>query len=231
LSLKYPDLENNFPDSIDNFDKFLDPTISVLGAIDQYYTLFDAGDLAGATAVLEANPTLKQMIINADNLNKLRDGIVSLQRYYMNDIQQYLVELVKHKGVYNSSATYTKYDVVEYTIGTKTESYMGISTTIPIGTLPTDTNYFIKITLQGEQGISGTGLSYRQGWSSATQYYLDDCVAYNNMLWSAKRDNLNVEPLLISDDWLMIMEIPRQIVMSETEPIGQMIGDYWYQII
>ena len=231
MSILYPDLENNFPDSVDNFDKFLDPTIATLTAINQYYVLFDSGDLAGATAILNANPTLKQMIINADNLNKLRDGIVSLQRYYMDDIQQYLVELINYRGVYSGSATYTKYDVVNYTIGTATESYMGISTTIPISTLPTDTSYFIKITLRGDQGASGTGLSYRGGWLSSTQYYLNDCIAYNNMLWSAKRNNLNVVPLLVSDDWLMIMEISRQTVMSSTQPIDQTIGDLWYEIV
>ena len=29
----------------------------------------------------------------------------------------------------------------------------------------------------------------------------------------------------------MIMEIPRQIVISETEPTGQMINDHWYEIV
>lgn len=114
LSVLYPDLENNFPDSIDNFDKFLDPTLSTLTAINQYYALFDIGDLAGATAILDANPLLKQMIINADNLNKLRDGILSLQRYYIILVGKVPIGITVLTPIYDSVAVPTVYSTTSY---------------------------------------------------------------------------------------------------------------------
>jgi len=86
---------------------------------------------------------------------------------------------------------------------------MCIDSDVTIGTLPTDDTYWIPLTLRGAQGASGTGLSPRGGWSSIIQYYTDDCVAYNNALWQAKRDNLNAVPQDVSDDWqrLMALEI------------------------
>ena len=230
MSITYADLENNFPDSIDTFDKFLDPTLEMLSVINQYYTLFDAGDLAGATALLETNPTLKQMIINADNLNQLRDMCISLERYYMNDVQQYLQDIVKYQSVYNANTKYMKYDVVGYVVGSAIEYFMCIDSTVPIGTLPTNATYFVPVTLRGEQGVSGTGLSYRGDWTTI-QYYANDCVVHNNTLWSADIDNLNSEPTDINTNWTKIMEYHNPIIMSLTQPIGQSIGDYWYEIL
>ena len=231
MSIIYPDLENNFPESIDNFDKYLDPTLEMLSVINQYYTLFDTGDLVGATTLLESNPTLKQMIINADNLNQLRDAIISLERYYMDDVQQYLVEIIKFKDIYNPSTKYLKYDVVGYVIGSATEYFMCIDSTVPIGTLPTNATYFIPITLRGEQGASGTGLSYRGGWDGIRQFYKDDCVVYNNILWSANIDNLASEPTLEGSDWTYVMGIQKQIALSNMQPTTQIEGDIWYEII
>ena len=230
LSITYPDLENKFPDSIDTFDRFLDPTLSMLSVINQYYIKFDAGDLDGATALLVANPTLKQMVMSADNLNQLRDMCISLQRYYMNDVQQYLVNIINYKGIYSSSTKYSKYDVVNYVVGSATQSFMCISTITSIGVLPTNATYFIPLTLRGEQGVSGTGLSYRGGWTTI-QYYANDCVVHNNALWSADIDNLNSEPTDINTNWTKIMEYHNPIIMSLTQPMGQSIGDYWYEIL
>lgn len=230
MSEIYPDLENKFPLGIDDFEKFVDPDIAALTAINQYYTLYDSGDLVGAKNILETNPNLKRMIINAENLNKLRDGLISVERYYLNDVQQYLVEIVKYKGSWSSSAKYTKYDVVTYVRNGATESFMGIATDIPIGTLPTSTTYFIPITIRGEQGESGTGLSPRGYWLSTSQYYQDDCVSYNNMLWYAKRDNLNKVPQPVSDDWEVILQMPQQIAISSNEPSGQNPDDLWFAL-
>lgn len=171
------------------------------------------------------------MIINADNLNKLRDAIISIQRYYMQDVQQYLVEIIKYKGPWASNVRYTKYDVITYDTNGATESFMGIQTNIPLGTSPLNKDYFIPLTLRGEQGASGTGMSPRGYWNAAVQYYKHDCVAYNNVLWYAKQDNLNRVPQPISDDWEQVMSLSQQIVISDTEPLGQNKDDVWYQRI
>lgn len=231
MSVTYPDLENNFPDSIDNFDKFLDPTLEMLTVINQYYTLFDAGDLAGATALIESNPTLKQMVINADNLNQLRDMCISLERFFNDNVQQYIMGVIKVPVDYNPSSKYIRYDIVGYVIGLAKQYYWCFKDDTPIGTLPTDTNYFIPITLRGEQGASGTGLSFRGSWDNISQFYKDDCVVDNNILWSANVDNVASEPTLESLDWTYVMGIQKQIMISDTQPTTQIEGDIWYAII
>lgn len=232
MSTTYIDLDNtNYPDSIDNYDLFLDPTAESLSLINQYYTYFDTGNLTSATALLEANPTLKQMIINADNMNKFRDSILAIERFYFSDVQQYLQDIVKFKGTYDVATKYVKYNVVGYTVGSAIEYFMCKDATTPIGTSPTNTTYFVPLTLRGEQGISGTGLSPRGGWLGTIQYYTNDCVAYNSKLWYALADNVNSEPTDVNTNWAIIMEYHQSVITSSTEPVGQAVGDMWYEII
>lgn len=224
----YSDLSNLFPAAIDNMDKFRDPDPASVPIINQYYTYFNAGNLASADALLEANPQLKLMLLGAENMNGLRDGIISVQRFFFDEVQQYLVNIVKPKGEWDASAKYTKYDVVQYIQNGAVESFMGIKTDIPIGTSPVNSHYFVAITLRGEQGVSGLGLSPRGYWSSASQYYVNDCVSYNDVLWYAKRDNVGQVPKDVSDDWDKLLLIPKQIISSVSMPGSQTAGDLWF---
>lgn len=232
MSSLYPDLTHtNFPESVDHHEDMVDVSLSLKSLVDQYYTLYNAGDFAGIVTLLANNPTLDRALFNAEKYNKLKDTVEAQGRFYKDDVQSYLVEIVKNKGDYVSTSTYTKYDVVGYITGGAKQYFMGIATTIPVGTLPTNTSYFVPLTLRGEQGVSGTGLSYRGGWSNIIQYYEDDCVAYNNILWSANVNNLNSEPTISNTNWTKVMDITKQIITSSTQPSGQMTGDYWYEII
>lgn len=95
INTVYPDLyETQFPESIDNFDRFIDPSLDMFADIQRYYTYINAGQISQALAVLETNPDLKRAIINAENMNKLRDAIIAMERYYLSDIQSYLTILL-----------------------------------------------------------------------------------------------------------------------------------------
>lgn len=194
MSTLYPDLENKFPIEIDNFEKFVDPDIASIQAINQYYQYFDAGDLENANNILANNPQLKRMILNAESLNQIRDGLISIERYYLNDIQQYLVNIVKYKNDWSSGTRYTKYDVVVYENNGAKEAYMAISTDIPIGTLPTDLNYWIPLVIRGEKGDAGIGLAFQGAYSSSKQYYKNDAVQYLGSLYGALQDNIDIKP-------------------------------------
>jgi hypothetical protein len=226
----YNDLENKFPVEVDDFPRFSDPDLTAIGYINQYYTLYNAGDVAGATAILDSYPQLKTMIFNASNMNKERDAIISVQRFFFDEVQTYLVEIIKNKGVYNASATYTKYDVVSYVNNGATEYYMGIVKVIPVGTLPIDTNYFIALVLRGEQGASGIGLAPRGAWNSATAYLKDDCVSYNNILWQCLSNNTNTIPVDGSGVWVAIMHSASQILFGTSAPTSQANDGIWYQV-
>lgn len=229
MSTLYPDLQNKFPESIDDFSKFTDPSISQISIINQYYAKFQSGDIAGAAQILEDNPSLQTAILNAERLNKLRDGLISIQRYYMDDVQQYLVEIVKNKGKWDNQTKYTKYDVVFYPIEGAEQAFMCISTNTPIGTIPTEESYWIPLTMRGEQGASGIGLTPRGMWQSSVSYTQYDVVSYQNNLWYALQDNNGQTPFSGSQYWEKFFLIPNYIVSSQSEPQNQDIGSFWIQ--
>lgn len=227
----YTDLDNNFPIAIDNFDKFLDPSASLMTAIQLYKSYYAQGNIVAAVGVLEQNPDLKRCIINAENLNQLRDAIISLERYYMNDIHSYLMNLVQWRGAWNALTAYEKYQVVSYTRNESTVIYMALANQVPVGILPTQTDYWIPITLRGERGVSGTGLSGRGNWSRTTEYYEDDWVVHNNTVWASRTTNTNSEPHDNSADWYAVIRDQQHYVISEKEPTTQYAGDIWYKLL
>lgn len=215
LNQIYPDLTCNFPESIDDNMQLMDITIKTKPLVDQYYAYLASNDFESIEKLKSEHPELKRCLINAEMIQKLYDMNIAQQRYYMNDVQMYLQNIVKYRGNWDSSAKYAKYDVVNYINKGGVETYMGIEKEIPIGSLPTDTRYFISLTMRGEQGASGIGLSYRGEWSKILNYQADDCVSYGNKLWRALRENNNVVPMAISDDWEMVLDA----TITETVPI------------
>lgn len=218
----YPDLyESTFPESVDNFDRYLDPSIDMLAAIQQYYSYMNTGNIAAANAVLELNPMLKRAVLNAENMNKLRDAIIALERYYFSDVQTYLQNIVVYKDTYSASVKYNKYNVVNYTVDGITLAYMCISDATPIGTVPTNEDYWIAMTMQGEPGESGTGLSPRGPYGSSTLYFADDMVSHNNALWVCVADNtIGQTPSTSSAYWWRLLVIDDSILTYDNTESG-----------
>ena len=220
MSVTYKDLVfSQFPDEIDAFQYFSDPTIDDVALIKQYQSYFNSGNISSAAKILEDNPRLQNKIINANNLNKIIDAIKAIQLLYRDDIQTYIMELVTYRGVYSSKISYSKYDIVLY----NEFAYMCISSNYPMGVLPTDTNYFIKLTLKGDKGESGTGLTPMGIWDANTQYYLNDLVAYNNVLWASNTSNINSKPSDESSVWYAVLSL--NIVLEELKISNSEIDD------
>ena len=224
----YTDLENNFPTEIDNIDKMQDVDILTKKLVDQYYGYINSGDFTTAAQLVENNPSLKASIFNADKFNMIRDMIISMQRFYKDDVRNYLIELVEFKSNYSAATKYGKYDVVLYPNADAVNAYMCISDDTPKGTVPTNTTYWMPFTYRGQQGASGAGLSWRGDYSSITQYYTNDCVQHNGIVWCAKKSTLGVAPSSsASDNWGIFMEVTKQIAFSSTQPTGQVENDIW----
>jgi len=206
----------------------IDVTIETKPAVDLFYQYYNAGDFDSATRVIESNPILKRMIVNADNMNKMLHGIMALEHFFYDDVEKYLMNIIKNRGEYNPATKYTKYDVVFITRDDAKEAFMGIEIDIPIGTPPTDTRYFVPLAIRGKQGAPGTGLSPRGNWSSVISYYKDDCVSYGNIIWQCNRDNVNTVPTEGDNTiWEPILRVPQQVITSPTMPEGQVSGDIW----
>lgn len=93
MSKTYPDLDCNFPESVDNIDKMQDLTVTTKPLADQYYSLVNSGNIQEANVFLANNSRLLYSIFNADKFNKLRDSIIAVQRMFVEDIDEYLGQL------------------------------------------------------------------------------------------------------------------------------------------
>lgn len=225
MSTYYPDLPStSFPDALDAIPRMSDITADDLPNVAEYEQLMAAGDRAGAAAVLAAHPELVNKIFNAEKFNQNRDAILAIQRMWNEDISQYLVDIVKHRGNFDTTARYTKYDVVQYSESGGSETYMCIAVNTPIGTEPTNTSYWVGLTLRGDKGEPGIGLTSYGAWESSTNYPKDAMVSYDNQLWQSTTANPSGTPGS-SSDWISIFNVsdvlPLVIFQGDEEEIEQ----------
>lgn len=205
-----------FPDSVQTFEIKTDVSSSVYSAWKQFNTYIANGEFANATTLLQSNTELRKCIIDSGYINSLSKTIEELQDLFLNDIQSYIHETVIHKGLWNAVTKYNKYNFVTYSINGVMQTFECLRDDTPIGVAPTNTTYWVIRTIRGEdgeQGASGAGLSPRGTWSIYEQYYQDDLVSYNNVLWAAKEDNIGLVPNDNSTIWYSVLSL--NIVLSE----------------
>lgn len=190
-----------FPDSVQTFDLRTDVSSGVYSAWKQFNTYISNGEFANASSLLQSNSELQKCIIDSVYVNRLSKTVEEIQTIFLNEIQTYIHETVLHKGTWNASTKYTKYNFVNYTIGETVQSYECLRDDTPIGIAPTNTTYWIPRVIKGEQGAPGIGLAPRGTFSETTVYYQYDLVLYNDQLWYAIKDNPNGIPSASSTDW------------------------------
>lgn len=203
----YQDLTSDFPLKVSTMERVQDVNLSSKPYVDQYMTYYNAGELDKANKVIDDHPELKRMIINANIFNRLRDEIIATQRIFKDDVESYIFSVVKNKGDWSATKKYQKYNCVFYNVNGAKLPYLAIADDIPIGTLPTDITAYYPLAIRGETGLSGTGLTPRGTWSEYVEYYADDLVAYNNVLWAAKEDNIGYIPNDSSTTWYSVLSM------------------------
>lgn len=244
MSALYPDLDfTNYPGQLDNIQLKSNITNATdAQLVQQIQTAILAGDFSNAAAIINANPQLNGKIFNANDYNQIRDAVLALERFYQNDIYNYISE--KHaewiaridqfnfKGVYSPTTQYLENNMVDYTTTEGTFLYLCWKQPAT-GTPPTDTNYWRILTLRGERGLSGDGLSFAWLWENATQYNVNDVVVYGNKWWVSNQIQRGNQPQAGSEYWTEILTaLPAiQIPVTSAQPTDQIIGDQWYQVI
>lgn len=244
MSALYPDLDfTNYPGALDDFtlkSNITNTTDAQLVAQIQASIL--SGDFANASAILNANPQLNGKIFSVIDYNQIRDAILALERFYNSDIKNYIsekqalwvaeVDKFNYKGIYSPTVQYYKNNMVDYTTTEGTFLYICIQQP-ETGIAPTNTSYWRILTLRGERGLSGEGLSFAWIWDSTTEYNLNDVVVYGNKWWVSTQVNRGQQPANGSSYWTEILTaLPAiQIPVTEIQPTDQIIGDQWYQVI
>lgn len=218
MSQTYTDLVyTNIPDAQDNFDYKLDVDIETSPLVDQYYTLINQKDFTGLVAFLEDNPKLRRTVITAEDWNRLRDAVIGLQRIFLLELDNHLITFSTPEGTWDKNIKYRKYNVVDYEFEHEIHAYIAMPKAItdfdiPIGTLPTDKNYWKPLTLRGEKGEPGTGLTPHGAHTLNYQYYANDLVSYDNCLWYALTDNYNIVPNRNSATWHLLMQFTGELL-------------------
>lgn len=198
MSKTYTDLtETQFPDQIDELTRMSDLSSSDIPAVNEYYAYYNAGNLTAAAELLANNPSLMSKLFNAAKFNVLHDALIALQRYYKMDVQTFIektrgtlekeVEQFTPMGEYDPEATYVQFNVVYYN-GCSYICKQSELTGVPPTPEVTDENWGL-LAARGEQGVSGTGLSWRGTYSAETDYYVDDCVTDGISLFVALKDS------------------------------------------
>lgn len=99
MSQTYTDLPYTaYPDGIDVFTNKSDANSMNRRYIVEYKNLFNDGDIAGAAALLEQFPELKEIIITAADFNKLQNAIEAMQRFVKRDKQQIIFSTSEPSG-------------------------------------------------------------------------------------------------------------------------------------
>ena len=244
MSTLYPDLSfTNFPNSLDNIALKSNITNSTdAGLVEQIQNYILAGNFTAAANILNTNPQLNGKIFTANDYNTLRDAILALERFYTNDVSLYVknkqnewednVDRFNFKGTYSPTVQYQKNNMVNYADENGTLLYL-CTTQPPINTPPTNTSYWRILTLRGERGSSGDGLSFNWVWDATTQYQLNDVVIYATRWWAATQATKGDIPSDGSAYWTTILTaLPaEQIPVSSSQPTGQILGDQWYKVI
>lgn len=205
-----------------------------------YYNSMQANNISGAVSILDNNPSAENQITNAGNVNILFNEVEARELRPKKDIDDYLNELnsifnkmisnTKIVGTWNANTQYYSHNLVYY----QNKGYFVYSVTEPpVGTLPTDTNYWLEYDIKGLKGYGGfTNLKYLGVWSNTITYNPQDVVVYQNKMWMANAQNTNYAPNLNHYPWSLIMVpgVANKAAIQKTAPEGYGTGDFWFKI-
>lgn len=243
MSELYKDLPyTTFPDNIDNMPYFVNITAEDLPSINLFNYYIRMSDFNAAESTLKSVPDYDKKLIDSGKLNKFRDALIALERYYKNDVEPYIInkqsewqgimDEFSYSGVWNKTNSYDKNNIVSHVIGDGT--YMYIATQdVPVNIDINNTNYWTLFTIKGDKGVSGDGGAFKYEYLDNVTYNINDIVSHNNCLWLANATVTGVEPTEENtSSWSLLLKIPPISAPLQTEePTGLKTGDLWFQII
>ena len=201
----------------------------------QFRQYMQTGQYAQALAILTNNADqLKGKAYIADTINTIVNGVVNLQERYNTGVTVYLTDLVtqfntlidnlRKKGTWQSTVQYTPYNFVLY----NNNIYMCIAKP-PIGTLPTNTTYWLYLGLQGQQGEPGIDVNMTFDWNSGTPYQPNDLVVYQGNIYCAKIANTGVPPTN-TNTWTLFLLLGEGKINVGVNPPDKPARDMiWFQ--
>lgn len=204
-----------------------------------YYTAMQNNNISNAANILKNNPSVANQIMNADNINILLNETYRRELtpkididYFLEgllSVYQKMIDYTRVMGEWDANTQYNVHNLVYYN---EKAYYVYPNTTPPIGTPPTDTQYWKEYDIKGFQGYGGINLNFKFNWDNTQSYKVGDVVIFQNKMWYAVADNTNYEPNLNHYPWVVISmpKLPDKTPIQRAIPNGYDIGDFWFQI-
>lgn len=218
--------------------RFQDIALSDVNLKAEFITRFFNGDYLNAFRIIEDNPQLNTKAFVANVMNEIANLLSLLQNNFQNNVIDFLatqlsnfnnlINEYKLRGSWDSNTTYNIYNFVVY----NNIDYLYINSTPSSGNLPTDTDYWLEINIRGETGEPGLGVNLKYDWDFTVEYSLLDIVYYNNNLWVAKVQNVNVTPSN-GATWEVFLPFKLiKIYSNTTAPTGDDLykGAIWFEM-
>lgn len=194
--------------TVDTFIEHLDISNSDLTNVNRYKELkLKVRTPAEDTELNNLTNLLRDKIFSPEDFNKLQDCIKNMENFMKNEVDNYVltkqiefqaeIDKFTYAGVYSSSTQYYKKNYITYNDGTGNNIYICIQNSI--GNTPSNTSYFTKLGIKGEQGESGVGLVFKGAWSNVSTYDQNDAVQYNGVIFGALQTNTNQQPDITQD--------------------------------
>lgn len=76
----------NFPVSEDYFDRMSDISADTINSYLEYNKYISVGNVTMANKTLESDPKLREAFFNAEKYNQLRDAVIAIERYFLNQV-------------------------------------------------------------------------------------------------------------------------------------------------
>ena len=216
--------------------RFQDINLNELNLKEQYYNEFLGGNINKAQQIIKDNIELKDKVISAENLNNLILSIIKLEQNY----NTYFVDnLNKKKNIYQvniNDLIYLKefqnskqYEINNFVLYNK-EVYF-CKKKAPVGTLPTNSTYWVYLGLKGEIGAKSLGIRYKDSWNNNITYAKFDMVVYQNKLYVSKTTNKGKIPKTSLVDWELVMSVASSKITVQKETPQLNNKEIWFQIL
>ena len=243
MSQLYMDLPmSSFPSSVQTFVTMQDIVAADGANVKGFQDAMEAGNMALAQQYYSAITNADAKFIDATKLNTLFQTCVALQRFYQTDVQPYVTEkqaewqdvidTFNYVGAFDSTTQYYPNNWVSFAqVDGNVFLYICIRQPA-VGTVPTNVTYWRLLTIRGQAGPSGSGLSFQGEWVNTQQYTVDDAVAYGNAVWGCTQDNVNNIPVEGSAYWQLLYSVQPQVYpVQAAQPSSQSVGDLWFKVV
>lgn len=189
--VEYPDMTHStYPQQEDRQIVFRDPNVNEIPLINQYNALMAQGQTASAVELLRVNPSLMDCIINADKLLALHHSIISVERFFYDNVLEKIFRIGNQKGQWNEFMSsdaedeayrLNKYDVVRYPVDGISQYFLVIGNNIESGDIPLenlDNEKYLQVSMKGDKGDQGytpqKGIDYFDGYTPIKGVDYDD---------------------------------------------------------